>query len=374
MFFRSRRHRIYPNTHRRPLGCSFHQGWTRTCGRSRPRRWLQGGGGEKLIDNVLFSSRDCDVMMWMTHCKVIGLVMSEVWQHWDVGGRYLSTTNEILFQSKFIMRSLTDDWVDVLRCVLSKRTDTGTFSWHSKAGQRPLAVHILTNHRAHLPNTSQSVEGRGRNNYRVGLFTTVQRHRHRTGRKRLALRRAAVQFGVLECKDVNGAFVAGGTQERRVMAEVDAGGKKTKQTGRMVVISGFCSHVDTFLLPLGDIRICSEPIHHWSRLRMSQRLVKRCCDADACWWLKHFDTHTQTIHHYLSVYQYRVAGSVPLRSSTSLSLVVVSNRRISVPLREAEAATLPGWLSATQAISLWWALMVKGADDVPGLVLDKSCK
>lgn len=45
---------------------------------------------------------------------------------------------------------------------------------------------------------------------------------------------------------------------------------------------------------------------------------------------------------------------------------------MSVPLREAEAATLPGWFSATQAISLWWALMVKGADDVPGLVLDKS--
>lgn len=63
---------------------------------------------------------------------------------------------------------------------------------------------------------------------------------------------------------------------------------------------------------------------------------------------------------------------MPLRSSTSLSLVVVSNRRISVPLREAEATTLPGWFSAMQAISLWWALMVKGADDVPGLVLDRS--
>lgn len=63
---------------------------------------------------------------------------------------------------------------------------------------------------------------------------------------------------------------------------------------------------------------------------------------------------------------------MPLRSSTNLSLVVVSNKRMSVPLREAEAATLPGWFSATQAISLWWALMVKGADDVPGLVFDKS--
>ena len=67
-----------------------------------------------------------------------------------------------------------------------------------------------------------------------------------------------------------------------------------------------------------------------------------------------------------------MAGSVPLRSSTSLSLVVVSNRRMSVPLREADAATLPGWFNATQAISLWWALMVKGAEDVPGLVLERS--
>ena len=71
-------------------------------------------------------------------------------------------------------------------------------------------------------------------------------------------------------------------------------------------------------------------------------------------------------------YQYRVAGSVPRRSSTSLSRVVVSNRRMRVPFREADAATLPGWFSATHAISLWWALMVKGADDVPGLVLDRS--
>lgn len=39
----------------------------------------------------------------------------------------------------------------------------------------------------------------------------------------LALRRAPVQFGVFECKDVNGAFVTGGAQEGGVMAEVDAG-------------------------------------------------------------------------------------------------------------------------------------------------------
>lgn len=45
---------------------------------------------------------------------------------------------------------------------------------------------------------------------------------------------------------------------------------------------------------------------------------------------------------------------------------------MSVPLREADAATLPGWFSATQAISLWWALMVNGADEVPGLVLVRS--
>lgn len=53
-----------------------------------------------------------------------------------------------------------------------------------------------------------------------------------TGRQRLVLRRAAVQFGVFECKDVNGAFVTGGTQERGVMAEVDAGeNKQSRQEG-----------------------------------------------------------------------------------------------------------------------------------------------
>lgn len=52
-----------------------------------------------------------------------------------------------------------------------------------------------------------------------------------TAGQRLALRRAAVQFGVLECKDVNGAFVTGGTQERGVMAEVDAGRNKQNRRG-----------------------------------------------------------------------------------------------------------------------------------------------
>lgn len=50
-------------------------------------------------------------------------------------------------------------------------------------------------------------------------------------RQRLVLRRAAVQFGVFECEDVNCAFVAGGTQERRVMAEVDAGKNKQIRQG-----------------------------------------------------------------------------------------------------------------------------------------------
>lgn len=57
--------------------------------------------------------------------------------------------------------SLTNDWVDVLGSILSKSTDTGTLSRHSKAGQWPLAVHILTNHRTHLPNTCQPVGWRG---------------------------------------------------------------------------------------------------------------------------------------------------------------------------------------------------------------------
>lgn len=37
-----------------------------------------------------------------------------------------------------------------------------------------------------------------------------------------ALRRAAVQLGVLQSKDVHSALVAGGTEEGGIMAEVDA--------------------------------------------------------------------------------------------------------------------------------------------------------
>lgn len=37
-----------------------------------------------------------------------------------------------------------------------------------------------------------------------------------------ALRRAPIQSGVLQCKNVNSAFVTRSTQEGRVMAEVDA--------------------------------------------------------------------------------------------------------------------------------------------------------
>lgn len=45
------------------------------------------------------------------------------------------------------------------------------------------------------------------------------------------LRRAAVQFGVFQCKDVNCAFITGGAQERGVMTEVDAG-KKINKAGK----------------------------------------------------------------------------------------------------------------------------------------------
>lgn len=38
-----------------------------------------------------------------------------------------------------------------------------------------------------------------------------------------SLRRAPVQFGVFQCKDVNSAFVTGGAQEGGVMAEVYTG-------------------------------------------------------------------------------------------------------------------------------------------------------
>lgn len=54
---------------------------------------------------------------------------------------------------------LTNDRVDILGRILSKSTDAGTLSWNSETGQWPLAIHILTNHWAHLSNTSQSVGG-----------------------------------------------------------------------------------------------------------------------------------------------------------------------------------------------------------------------
>lgn len=44
--------------------------------------------------------------------------------------------------------------------------------------------------------------------------------------ERLFLRRATVEFGVFQCKDVNCAFVTGGTEEGGVVAEVDAGENK----------------------------------------------------------------------------------------------------------------------------------------------------
>ena len=44
--------------------------------------------------------------------------------------------------------------------------------------------------------------------------------------ERSVLRRAAVEFGVFEGKDVNCAFVTGGAEERGIVAEVDAGENK----------------------------------------------------------------------------------------------------------------------------------------------------
>lgn len=44
-----------------------------------------------------------------------------------------------------------------------------------------------------------------------------------------SLRRAPVQFGVLQCKDVNSAFITGGTQEGGVVAEVYTGEVKEKK-------------------------------------------------------------------------------------------------------------------------------------------------
>lgn len=53
--------------------------------------------------------------------------------------------------------------------------------------------------------------------------------RDATGGQGSVLRGAAVEFSVFECEDVNGAFVTGGTEERGVMAEVDAGKIKEKE-------------------------------------------------------------------------------------------------------------------------------------------------
>lgn len=44
--------------------------------------------------------------------------------------------------------------------------------------------------------------------------------------RQVSLRWAPVQFGVFQCKDVNGAFVTGGAQEGGVVAEVYTGEEK----------------------------------------------------------------------------------------------------------------------------------------------------
>lgn len=118
---------------------------------------------------------------------------------------------------------LTDDRVHVLGRVFSKSAYAGALSRHSEAGQRPLAVHVLTNHRAHLPDTGQAAGERERDAFKLAAAAAVR------GREQAeVLRRASVEFGVLQSKDVDGAFVAGGTQEGRVVAEVDAERGKTR--------------------------------------------------------------------------------------------------------------------------------------------------
>lgn len=119
----------------------------------------------------------------------------------------------------------------------------------------------------------------------------------KTGRR--YSRRAAVKAGVFKSKDMDSALVTGSTEEGGVMAEVNA----ARQTRNDVHHDALCC------------KISSPP-------------------------------------HISCAHQYRVAGSVPLRSSTSFSLDCVSKRRIRVPFWEAEATTVPGWFRDTQATSL----------------------
>lgn len=72
------------------------------------------------------------------------------------------------------------------------------------------------------------------------------------------------------------------------------------------------------------------------------------------------------------IYQYRVAGSDPRRSSTRRVRFTVSHTRMRVPLSEAVATTVPCEFKAKQATSPWWALIVCGALEIPNSVTDRS--
>ncbi len=71
-------------------------------------------------------------------------------------------------------------------------------------------------------------------------------------------------------------------------------------------------------------------------------------------------------------YQYKVAGSEPLRNSTTCTLLEVSQTLRRVPLHEAVAINVPCWLMARHASSPWCALIVNGAEEIPASVFDKS--
>lgn len=53
---------------------------------------------------------------------------------------------------------LTDDGVDALGRVLPEGADAGALGGHREAGERPLAVHVLTDHGPHLPDPRQPAE------------------------------------------------------------------------------------------------------------------------------------------------------------------------------------------------------------------------
>lgn len=150
---------------------------------------------------------------------------------------------------------LTDDRVDALGRVLPERADAGALGGHGEAGERPLAVHVLTDDGPHLPDPRQPAERQ-----RGGVFRGERR------RRRAAvggvLRRAAVQFGVLQGEDVDGSFVAGGAQEGRVVAEVDAGRRADVQEDVMAPPLGEELNSRLKLVPVEGGGVGSSPQLH----------------------------------------------------------------------------------------------------------------